>query len=203
MVTYRYGRIRRLDESLRRAGVEPGVVTEIMAGGDAITEKSPPRAKADWLREAMGRMDSLMDPVTRHAVREGCACCLGGKRHAVSKGIARDNHTLEERIWAANEARFVFGHSVSLEQDGRVKVCFAPEGLESYRCPCLPQAVEPMPLTYCYCCGGHAKHHLQTALGRSLKVTVVHTALSTGGRKPCTFLFDIEDQDNPGGQGLP
>lgn len=193
MPTYAYGRIRRLDESLHHFGVPQETIAEIMKDGDAITEKSRPVTKAEWLRDAMHRMDATLAPDLCHEVREACACCLGGKRWAISKSIARENATLQERILAANEARFVFGHSVSLEDDGRVKVCFAPEGQDSYGCPCLPQMREPMPVTYCYCCGGHVKRHLQTALGRKLQTTVVHTALSTGGTKPCTFLFRFAD----------
>jgi hypothetical protein len=193
MAEYRYGRIRKLDQSLRSFGVAPEFTEQIIDGGDAVTERTSPAAKADWLRQAMEKMDRLMDPPTCHSIREACACCLGGKRLAISKGIARDNQTLDDRIRAANEARFVFGHSVSMEGDGRVRVCFFPDNLESFGCPCLPKASEPMPLTYCYCCGGHVKHHLQTALGRKLDVTVVHTSLSTAGKKPCTFLFRLED----------
>ncbi|HEY3413841.1 MAG TPA: hypothetical protein VGM51_12435 [Armatimonadota bacterium] len=193
MEKYAYGRIRKLDESLHQAGIDAEVIAQIMEGGEAITERTSPAAKADWLREAIRKMDRLIEAGPRHSIRESCACCLGGKRLEISKAIARDNQTLEGRIRAANEARFVFGHSVTLEDDGKVMVRFAPEGWESYGCPCLPKAKEPLPLTYCYCCGGHAKHHLQTALGRKLEVTVIHTALSTGGKKPCTFQFRFAD----------
>lgn len=193
MAVYEYGRIRRLDESLRSFGVAPELIARIMEGGGDVTEKTSPATKAEWLGEAMCRLDQLLDSDTTHAVREACACCLGGKRLAMSKAIARENDTLEARIQAANEARFVFGDSVSMQTDGQVMVRFAPDGLESYGCPCLPKAPKPMPLTYCYCCGGHAKHHLQIALGRKLNVTVLHTALSTGGKQPCTFLFRLVD----------
>ena len=141
----------------------------------------------------MYRMDSLLDKDTRHAVREACACCLGGKRQDLVKAIAKKGGTLEERIQAANEARMVFGHSVSLQEDGRILVCFSPEGLANYRCVCLPQAKEPLPITYCYCCGGHVKHHLQIATGRSLELTVKSSSLSSGGRRPCTFLFTVKE----------
>lgn len=124
-------------------------------------------------------------------MREACACCLGGKRLQLSKAIARNHATLEERICAANETSYVFGHSVTQRDDGTIRVQFFPDGLASYRCPCMPKATEPMSITYCYCCGGHAKHHLQIALGRRLEVEAIHTALSSGGKLPCTFAFTI------------
>ena len=126
-------------------------------------------------------------------MREGCACCTGGKRDKDSKAIAKDYTTLEDRIKAANETKFVFGHSVKMMKDGKVRVQFFPDGMESYRCPCMPQVQKQMPLSYCFCCGGHVKHHLQNALGRKLDYTVLYTVRSSGGKKPCTFSFEIID----------
>lgn len=193
MPTYEYGRIAKLAESLQQASIPQHVMDEILAGGEAIRKKDGSERKADWMRAAMLRMDQLLDEPTRYAVREACACCLGGKRLQMSRGIARRNRTLEDRVQAANEAKFVFGHSVALQEDGRILVRFSPEGLPEYGCVCLRRTKEPLSITYCYCCGGHVKHHLQTALGRSLACTVVCSALSSGGKRPCTFLFALED----------
>ena len=186
-----YGRITKLAESLNDAGVEPAVIAEILAGGEEILKSTRPEVKADWMREAMLRMNRLLEPSTRFRVRENCACCLGGKRLEISKRIAKQYTSLDERIRAANEAHFVFGHSVTRQADGSIQVAFSPDGQEHYRCVCLPQARHKIPITYCYCCGGHAKHHLQTALGRPLKLTVLSSALSSAGEKPCKFSFTL------------
>ena len=191
MQTYEYGRIRKLAEELENANIASGIIDSIMDGGESIKKGTTPEKKADWFNGAMRRMDKLLDAGTRRAVREACACCLGGKRLKMSKAIARDHGTLEDRISAANDAKFVFGHGVELQADGKILVSFAPEGKESYRCVCLPKAKEPLPITYCYCCGGHAKHHLQTALGSELEMKVRSSALSSGGKRPCTFLFTL------------
>jgi len=144
------------------------------------------------MRGTMIRMNKLLNSETRNAIREACACCLGGQRLKISKGIAKENESLEERIKAANEARNVFG-SVTMMKNGEILVRFAPEGLDQYRCVCLPKARKPLPITYCYCCGGHIKHHLQIALGRGLDCTVCSSALSSGGKNPCTFSFRIKE----------
>jgi len=141
----------------------------------------------------MNRMDALLDEPTRYKVRESCACCLGGKRQEMSKVIGQQYDTLKDRIKAANEARFVFGHSVTMQDDGRVLVSFFPEGQESYRCVCLPKAKGPVSITYCYCCGGHVKHHLQNALQKKLSMEVRSSALESEGKRGCTFLFTIEE----------
>ena len=193
MPKYEYGRIAKLAESLEKHGVAPEIIEQIMEGGEEIRKGSTGAEKAAWLKEAMLRMGRLLDKGTWQPVREDCACCLGGKRQELVKAIAKKGVALEERVKAANETKMVFGHSVTLQEDGQVLVCFSPEGLEHYACSCLRQAKEPLPISYCYCCGGHVKHHLQTALCRKLALTVRSSALSSGGRKPCTFLFSLEE----------
>lgn len=193
MKTYEYGRIATLAENLEKAGIAEDLIDRIMEGGEDIRKGARPEKKADWMRTAMQRMDKLLDRETRYAVREGCACCLGGKRLKTVKAISKNHETFEDRIKAADEARSVFGHSVTLQDDGQVLVCFSPEGQSSYRCVCLPKANAPLPITYCYCCGGHVRHHLQIALDRSLKLKVRSSALSSGGKQPCTFLLSLND----------
>jgi hypothetical protein len=186
-------RIDRLAKQLAAEKISPGIAAKILEGSEKIKPSSKPEKHVEWFCGAMTRMDELLDLETCKKVREGCACCLGGKRDKLAKSICKDNATLEERIAAANETHYVFGHSVKMV-DGKVLVQFFPEGLESYRCPCMPQAQKQiMPISYCYCCGGHVKHHLQNALGLKLDCTTVNTARASGGKKPCTFSFKILD----------
>jgi hypothetical protein len=187
-------RIDRLIKQLGANNISADITTQILEGAEGVTRKSKPEKHVEWFCEAMTLMDALLDLETRKTVREGCACCLGGKRDKMAKAIAKDNATLEERIKACNEAKYVFGHSVKQEANGNVIVQFFPEGLDSYRCPCMPQAQKlPMPISYCFCCGGHVKHHLQNALGHNLDCTTLYTARSSGGTKPCKFSFEILD----------
>lgn len=191
MPRYEYHKIAELSSSLEKSGIARGLIAQIMEGGEAIRKGASPQDKADWMKKAMLRMDELLDKDTRQAVREACACCLGGKRLKLSKAIAKQKGTLKDRIKAANEANYI--GSVMMQKDGRIKVSFAPEGLPEYGCACFGgKAKGPLPITYCYCCGGHAKHHLQIALGQKLACEVRSSALSSGGKKPCTFLFSLK-----------
>jgi hypothetical protein len=192
MERYDYHRIKELAQRLKEAGIGRETLNQIMEGGEEIRRGTKPEKKAEWMRGAMIKMNRLLDKETRQTVREACACCLGGKRLKTSKGIAQENDTLKTRIRAANEANYV--GSVEMIETGEIVVRFAPEGLDRYRCVCLPKAEKPVPITYCYCCGGHVRHHLQIALGRELDCTVRSSALSSGGRRPCTFSFEIREQ---------
>jgi len=191
MKNYEYHRIGELAKQLEEAGVETAIIDQIMEGGKDILRKTSPEKKADWMRGAMLHMNKLLPMTIRKAVREGCACCLGGKRLKTSKTIASGNATLEERTKAANAANYV--GSVTQRADGELIVRFNLQKVPPYRCYCLPQAKKPLPITYCFCCGGHVKHLLQIALGRELDCTAISSALSSGLQKPCTFRFKIKE----------
>jgi hypothetical protein len=192
MKTYEHHRIEKLAEQLENKKIDKKIADQILEGGEDIKQVTKPEKKADWFRESMLKMDKLLDLETRKAVREGCACCLGGKRLKLSKSIAKDNATLEARIKAANETPFVFGHGVTMEDNGEIVVRFFPDGLGQYRCVCL-KTTGQVPITYCYCCGGHVKHHLQIALGRELECTPRSSALDSGGKLGCVFSFKIKE----------
>ncbi len=187
---YEYGRINTLAEKLAEAGIGPAVIEKIMEGGEAILSKTTPEKKADWMREAMKRMNRLLDPETRQSVRENCACCIGGQRLKLSKEIAAKYSSLEDRIKATSKVPLTFANGATME-NGKIVIRFYPEGQDHYRCVCLPQAKESLPITYCYCCGGHMKHHLQIALGVELSCKARSSALSSGGKKGCVFEYII------------
>ena len=186
-------RVAKLSEQLEVAVIDRSIIDRIMEGGEDIRGKSSPEEKADWFRGAMNRMDDLLDLPTRKTVREGCACRTGRQTTKVSQRVAKDNATLEARIAAINKTFMAFGGGVWTQDNGEIIVRFAPKGSEGYRCSCLPKAEKPISVTYCYCCGGHVKHHFQISLGLKLEVTPRGAALSTGGKKPCTFSFRIKE----------
>lgn len=189
MSMYEYHRITRLVEQLQVAKIDDKIIDQIVEGGESILRKTTAEKKADWLRGAMLKMNQLLDVKTRKAVREGCACCLGGKRLKTSLAIAKENNTLEARVKAADKAHYV--GSVKLQENGEILVQYDTQKAAPYHCYCLPQAKEPLPITYCFCCGGHVKHHLQIALGQKLDCTTRSSALSSGGKFTCAFSFKI------------
>lgn len=193
MKNYEYHRIGELAKNLAEAKIKPEIIDQIMEGGKGILRKTSPAEKADWMRGAMLRMNKLLDLKTRKAVREACACRMTGRPLKASQAIADKNQSLEDRIKAADRAISAYGGCVRIQENGEVLMRFSSEGLDHYCCPCLPGADKPLPVTYCFCCGGHVKYHLQIQLGRELDYTIQSTALSSGGRLPCIFLLRIKE----------
>lgn len=191
MKKYEYRHIRKLAEQLESASIDREIISRIMAGREDILKTTSPAEKADWLRIAMTRMDNLLDLPTRKAVREPCACRLGKQSAKFSQAVYRDNPTFEARIAALNKTYTSFGGGVWVQDSGEIIVRFAPKGPQGYLCSCLPKAEKPLSVTYCFCCGGQVKHHFQISLGLKLEATPCGTALSTGGKEPCTFSLKI------------
>jgi hypothetical protein len=193
MKNYEYHRIGELATQLGKARIKQEIIDKIMDGGENIFRKTSPAKKADWMREAMLRMNKLLDLKTRKSVRESCACRLTGKPLKASQAIAKKHKSLEDRINACDKTFSAFGGCVRMQKNGELLVRFAPEGLDHYRCACLRGAEKPLPVTYCFCCGGHVKYHFQISIGREMDYTIRSTALSSGGKLPCTFSLRIKE----------
>jgi hypothetical protein len=184
---YSFGKIQKLADSLEANKIKKTIINKIMINGNTIKQTDKNEKKAKWFYNAMIVMDNELDDETRKKVRQDCACCLGGKRHELCVRINKNYETTEKRIEVANQTKLVFGNGVRILSKGKYEVSFFPEKMESKMCPCLKGLDETMTITYCYCCGGHVKYHLETVLGKKLSVKVLETVLSTNGRKGCRF----------------
>lgn len=65
--------IEKLNRSLK-VTVDDEIREKIMEGSASLTSASGPRTKALWVKNAMQRMDSLLNEKTRIEVMERCSC---------------------------------------------------------------------------------------------------------------------------------
>ena len=184
---YEYGKIDRLSESLGKNNVPKQIYLAIMKDGELIKRTSKNKEKSKWLFGAINTMDKLLDPYLKKRIREDCACCLSGKRQKLCKNVNKEYSTIEERIEAINKTHYVFGNGVKIIGKGKYEVTFFNEDLPIKKCVCVKDLEGKMSITYCFCCGGHVKHHLQTVLGVPLEVKTISSALSSEGKKNCRF----------------
>jgi hypothetical protein len=187
---YEDGKMEDLNQSLKKHGIGSNIRKKIMKHGEQIKKTSKKEEKAEWFCNAMNVMDELLDEETRKKVREDCACCLEGKRHKLCKEINKKYETSEEKIKAINETHFVFGHEIKIAGTGKHEVTFFDEAIPEKRCSCLKLIMnKKMSKTYCYCCCGHVKHHLETVLGKKLNIEMIVSALTSMGKKSCRFIL--------------
>jgi hypothetical protein len=191
MSEYNVGNIKSLDQSLVKNGIDTNTRKKIMESGELIKGTSKPEELAEWCFNAMTKIDELLDENTKKKVREDCACCLGGKRDKLCKSVNKKFTTPEEKIIAINDTHFVFGHEIKITGKGKYEVKFFDDATPEKKCSCsggrLFTLNKKWSKTWCYCCGGHVKHHLETVLGKELKVKIISSALSSLGKKNCHF----------------
>lgn len=190
---------QKLLKSLEEYGVDSDVISRIRDGYDGIRDNSTKKVRTAFMRHAMRILDEALEPEKRYEVIDSCACCLGGKRaEAVKqfvKSMAGQDLTLAEKVEALRKAR-PFYNNTRLNDDGTITdgVYYQVDG--RYRCPCpgldFGGMSEPISRTYCLCCGGHFRHHIQKALGIKLKTKqVASSALESLGKEPCVFVFEV------------
>ena len=182
-------KMARFYRAMQKDGVPQSQVEAIMAGADDVDKKDQ-EAMRDWFVGAMRRMEGLMPMERRRGIREACACCLTGKRDAITKGIREAYGTVDQRLDALSKEQYVVGHSAQRLSNGDIRVRFSQSG-EGFRCPCLPAEGEPLPASYCMCCGGHIRFHLENALGVKAVCTVVSSAQMSQGKDACVFDYRI------------
>lgn len=178
-------KVWKLYQSLCTHRVAGEDIDYILAGAESVGKPQSDILR-DWFSGAMTRLEERVEPTPRQAIRESCACCTTGKRHETAERVFRENATVEARLAAIGRESNVVGHDAVRLPDGRIRVRFAASAADLV-CPCLPVGEKPMPLTYCMCCGGHIKHHLQTALGVNLSCQVVSSLLCSAGQETCAF----------------
>lgn len=190
---------KSLKRSLKKHDVDNAIIQEIYEGYEAIEDKSPKKIKIQFMRRAMEILDRCFDFDERCAIIDNCACCLGGLRQKnINKfidTIEGQNMTLAKKIQALRES-LLFSETTRLNTDGTITdgVYYRVDGQYKCACTCLSKEVieEPISSTYCLCCAGHFRHHLQNALDIKLKtIKVVSSPLESLGEKPCEFVFKV------------
>lgn len=189
----------RLMRSLLDHGVTGEALDRIYDGFADVGDKSPVKTRTAFLRQAMRILDARVDAEQRIAIIEACACCLGGLRAAKVKrfrdGLAGQNLTLAEQVDRLRQAKPFYNTTV-LRPDGTIRDGIYHRVDGKYRCACTmfskARLDEPISATYCLCCAGHYRHHLQAALGLALKTKrVVSSPLASMGAEPCEFEFEV------------
>lgn len=96
------GAVERFRSALREQQVAEPVAAQIMAGYERISDKSGKARKAAFFAQAIQRMDELLDPPTRHAIRDACACSKGGWREEAARKLAQEyaGRSLEDKVRA-------------------------------------------------------------------------------------------------------
>lgn len=156
------------------------------------------------------RMETLLDSDMMYESLDSCAC-LGGKEYLkncekIGKGLT--GKSLNEKILHLN-SMILASESIALNNDGTLTAVMIYKNNDKYSCVCsatvckdlkvsdlaLPKSNSDdrdMPLSYCSCCAGSFRRHLQLMLDVKLKTKkIISSPINSRGEKPCEFVFEL------------
>ena len=139
--------------------VEADIQAALLAGMDHVRNSSKPEVKADWACEMMRRMDAMLSPETRIAIREGCACVLSNEKSIYARTFRTlrklhpdDDRYLEEVVAYLNST-MPLRRCGEVARDGDRITSVIAHGACS--CSALREGLrEPISITWCHCCKG-------------------------------------------------
>jgi hypothetical protein len=185
-------RIYGIKKRLEQNGFDEQMIKEIIAGGNLVN--------------TITQMEKLLPSDTLHDILDSQAC-LGGKDflkrcEEIGKEIA--DKTLSEKIDHINSISSE-SEKVTINDDGTLTVRWSFENGGKNKCVCsaavkagvrvadlAENTDNAMPLSYCYCCAGSGRRHLQLQLGVKLRTKeIISTPINSGGEKHCEYILEI------------
>jgi len=182
--------IRGIGESVENfAGKAIG--DSVMKGSEKISLNTDKVKVAEWVKEAMNKLDKMTDKKVRIQIMENC----GYNCSAVNKGVIekakarRKKYKSIEEFLKIEQLNSMTG--TRLERKGNVLHQFyTPKSYtRPMRCYCsllrgLPEN-QKVSLTYCHCSKGFVKKFWEGVLERDVKVKLIKSVAS--GAQECEF----------------
>ena len=187
-------RVYGIQKRLAQLGIDEKIAKEIIGNGDLV--------------DIIGRMEKSLDPDTVYQILDTCAC--GGGREYIKQcekiGKELAGKTLSEKIDFINNDPDLT--HITLNDDNTLTITMSFQGNGEYGCACSAAvkngvrvsdlasdksaAGRVMPLSYCVCCAGSCRRHLQLKLGVELKTKeIISSPINSRGEKPCRFILEI------------
>lgn len=186
-----------LMKTIKQTMVKKGIPKEKMEQLDFHEESTKP----EEILALIDRMDQLLSKEECLSIMQEQGCCVTGKPAAAHRDFGRKHQDkpLSERIKLLHELETPHNPPCRLNPDGTFSVYWSNFDRDRhYSCVCgyikkLSQPCEVSP-TFCGCCGGHARKNFQKSLGVKLRLKeIVSSAASSGGKKSCEFLYEVEE----------
>ena len=190
----KHGMLMALEKNVEFLAGET-ISKKVMEGSEKITEKTDKRKIAGWVKDAMGRLDTLVDEKTRFQIMENCGYnCAEVNRRVIERAKARRKKfkSIDEFL-EAEERKPTVG--TRLAREGKTLYQFyTPRAFtRPMRCYCallrgLPDD-EKVSVTYCHCSKGFVKKFWENVLERPVRVELMQSAVSGGSE--CKFAIYI------------
>ena len=186
-------RVYGIKKKLSLNNVDEKIIKEIIGNEDLV--------------DVISRMEKLLDQDMMHEILDSCACGGGQKFLKQCKKIGKNltGKSLDEKVNHLNNNIFD-SEKIILNGNNLLTGTLLYKGNEKYKCVCSAAVKKgmtvsdltgyaddrTMPLSYCFCCAGSFRRHLQLQLGVEMKTKeIVSSPINSKGQKPCEFIFEI------------
>jgi len=181
--------IKQIPETMWKQGIPEEIISQF---------DFPKTNSSEDIMALIRQMDKLLTEKQCLSVMQEQGCSITGEPAKAHRDFYRKHKDkpLKERVALSLEVNSPHKYPCRLNDDGTLSVWWDGDG--QLRCPCgmikkLPEAVG-IPLTFCGCCGGHARQNLQKSLGVDLRlIKIVSSVNGSGGKKRCEFLYKVLD----------
>jgi hypothetical protein len=171
------------------------IAMKVMEGSEQITEKTDKRKTAEWVKNAMEKLDALVDEKTRVQIMQNCGYnCAKKNSKVIERAVARRRkHASIDEFLEAEQQKPMKG--TKLAREGNILYQFyTPQAFtRPMRCYCgllrdLPNE-ETISKTYCNCARGFVEKFWETILEKPVKVDLLQSVVS--GDKECKFAIHL------------
>ena len=160
------------------------VVLKVMENVDKFKSASDRAEKAEWIKEAIKRLERQVGKEKSVKIMENCGrdCCRDCRReHAKFKTLMSESKSIEEFLNKVSMG----GISYKLKDKNTIIVQY-----NKCYCSLVKQTKKPFPTTtYCQCGVGHIKQLFESTLKKPVEVELAQSVIT--GAESCKFLIRI------------
>ncbi len=181
-------KVNGIKKRLIEHNIDENTIKEVIGNGDLV--------------DIIERMEKLLDHEIVYQILDSSACATSQKELNGIKKI--EGNSLQEKIEQIPCLEdFHSDWNVNLNSDNTITARWVIKDKDNYACVCpctvnkklkvnsLPNENRTMPLTYCFCCAGHCRRHLERLLDLQLKTKeIVSSPINSKGEMPCEFIFE-------------
>jgi hypothetical protein len=169
------------------------VAKNVMEGSEKITERTDKRKIAEWVKNAIEKLDASVSEDAKIRIMENCGYnCANVNKKVIQRAKARLSKFRSMDEFLAAEQRKPMSGTRLVREGNTLTQFYTPRAFtRPMRCYCslfrgLPDN-EKVSSTYCHCSKGFVKKFWEGVLAKPVKVDLIQSAIS--GASECKFVI--------------
>ena len=190
----KYGALIAMEKCIEQLAGKT-VATKVMEGSEQITEKIDKGKTADLVKNAIQRLDALVDEKTRIQIMQNCGYnCAKKNSKVIERAVARRKKFASiNEFLDAEQQKPMKGTRLTREGDILYQFYTPQAFTRPMRCYCgllrgLPRD-ESVSKTYCHCSRGFVEKYWASVLGKPVKVDLLQSVVC--GDRECKFAIHL------------